>query len=170
MNRCGFCVLSAYFETERRSRCGGWMFWRCMLQIVTRQRIGFYPTVFSLIFSPKANWSWLAVYHKDYLRLSMPNSWKAVRARTEMVRWITVDQLSKWRMRKESRDGRRPVHPQRPPRTSLCPITVRSLRMICKQGSEPESTSLLGLTSPVTISSRPSVWRVGWSVFTSLWL
>lgn len=145
---CAFCLLRTGKEKSMRR----WMIWRCMLQIVTRQRRNFYPTVFPPIFSPKANVLWFAVNPKDYLRLSMPNSWRAVRARTEMVRWIRVDQLSKWRLRKESRDGRRPVHPQRPPRSSLCPITVRSLRMICKQGREPESTPLLDMTSPVTIT------------------
>lgn len=52
-------------------------------------------------FFSEANGFWLDVYPKDYL--IMPNFWRAdaaVRARTEMVRWIRVNQLSKRRMRK----------------------------------------------------------------------
>lgn len=52
-------------------------------------------------FFSEANGFWLAAYPKDYLRLIMPNSWRvdaAVRARTEMVRWIRVNKLSKRRI------------------------------------------------------------------------
>ncbi|XP_052682796.1 uncharacterized protein LOC128163286 [Crassostrea angulata] len=52
-------------------------------------------------FFSEANGFWLAVHPKDYLKLITPNSWRAdaaVRARTEMIRWIRVNQLSKRRL------------------------------------------------------------------------
>lgn len=52
-------------------------------------------------FFSEVNGFWLAVHPKDYLKLITPNSWRAdaaVRARTEMIRWIRVNQLSKRRL------------------------------------------------------------------------
>uniref|UniRef100_A0A8W8M469 C2H2-type domain-containing protein n=1 Tax=Magallana gigas TaxID=29159 RepID=A0A8W8M469_MAGGI len=52
-------------------------------------------------FFSEANGFWLAVHPKDYLKLITPNSWRAdaaVRARTEMIRWIRANQLSKRRL------------------------------------------------------------------------
>lgn len=52
-------------------------------------------------FFSEANGFWIAVYSKDYLKLITPNSWRAdaaVSARTEMIRWIRVNKLSKRRL------------------------------------------------------------------------
>lgn len=129
--------------------------------------------VFPLIwFLFRGEWLWVLVSRvpQEYLRLIVPNSWRtdvAVRARTEMVRWIRVNQLNKRRKKEIEQGWDAASSPSLTTTRSLCQIAVRSMRMIAR---EPESTPPPDMTSPGTTSKIPSVWRVRWSVSTSRWL
>lgn len=166
MNGCGSCVLSGHSEMEKKKSL------RQMSDLnvhvadnhKAEKRIlsndltsDFFSEVNGLGF-------WLALHPKYYLRLIVPNSWRrdaAVRARTEMMGSIRVNQLSKRRMKEIEQGWGAASSPSLTTRRNLCQIAVRSLRIKAK---EPESTPSLDLTSPVITSKRPLVWRVGWSV------
>lgn len=141
MNGCGSCVLSGSPRWKKRSRRGGWVILECMLQTVTWQRRGFYPMVFPLIwFLFRGEWLWVLVSRvpQEYLRLIVPNSWRtdvAVRAMTEMVRWIRVNQLNKRRKKEIEQGWDAASSPSLTTTRSLCQIAVRSMRMIAR---EPE--------------------------------
>lgn len=137
-------VLCAFWLSKmekKRSRRGGWVILECMLQTVTWQRRGFYPMVFPLIwFLFRGEWLWVLVSRlpQEYLRLIVPNSWRtdvAVRARTEMVRWIRVNQLNKRRKKEIEQGWDAASSPSLTTTRRLCQIAVMSMRMIAR---EPE--------------------------------
>lgn len=131
-----FLVLQ---DGKKRSRRGGWVIVECMLQTVTWQRRGFYPMVFPLIwFLFRGEWLWVLVSRvpQEYLRLIVPNSWRtdvAVRAMTEMVRCIRVNQLNKRRKKEIEQGWDAASSPSLTTTRSLCQIAVRSMRMIARK-------------------------------------
>lgn len=103
---------------------------------------------------------WLAVYPKYYLRLIVPNSWRrdaAVRARTEMMGSIRVNQLSKRRMKEIEQGWGAASSPSLTTRRNLCQIAVRSLRIKSKEAESIPRSDLTSDNQQKTISLKGGV-------------